>query len=116
MRPNVGLKPTTPLYAAGRSTEPTVCEPNAHGTMRAATATPEPVLEPPGVCSAFQGLKQGAGSPSANSVVWSLPRSTAPALRASAMGAASASGTRSAHIFEPAAVRMPAVSKMSFAP
>ena len=56
MRPNVGLKPTQPLYAPGRRTEPTVCVPRATGTMRDATATPEPLLEPAGVCSAFHGF------------------------------------------------------------
>ena len=34
MAPCVGLKPTTPQKAAGRITEPLVCEPMAPGTMR----------------------------------------------------------------------------------
>ncbi len=29
--PKLGLNPTTPLYAAGRSVEPPVCVPNANG-------------------------------------------------------------------------------------
>ena len=49
IRPWVGLKPTTPQNAAGRITEPLVCEPIAPGTMFAATAAAEPLEEPPGV-------------------------------------------------------------------
>ena len=49
MSPCVGLKPTTPQNAAGRITEPLVCEPIAPGTMAAATAAAEPLDEPPGV-------------------------------------------------------------------
>ena len=43
------LKPTTPQYAAGRSTEPTVWEPIASGAIRAASAAAEPAEDPPGV-------------------------------------------------------------------
>ena len=56
MRPWVGLKPTTPQKAAGRITEPLVCEPIAPGTMCAATAAAEPLEEPPGVRPASCGL------------------------------------------------------------
>ncbi len=38
-----------PHHAAGRRTEPPVSVPMAQGASRAATATPEPLLEPPGV-------------------------------------------------------------------
>ena len=48
-----------PQYDAGRKVEPPVCEPNAAGIIRAATAAAEPLLEPPGVCSVFQGLRVG---------------------------------------------------------
>ena len=44
------------------SMEPTVCDPNARRTMPAATAAAEPMLEPPGVCSRFQGLVVEPGS------------------------------------------------------
>ena len=43
MSPCVGLNPTTPQNAAGRITEPLVCEPMAPGTMPAATAAAEPL-------------------------------------------------------------------------
>jgi len=38
-----------PHQDAGTRTEPPVSVPTAQGTMRAATATLEPLLEPPGV-------------------------------------------------------------------
>ena len=87
--PNVGLSPTTPLYAAGRSTDPPVCEPRAAGNILALTPTAEPELDPPGVCSWFHGLRVGGGSPQANSVVTVLPMMTAPACRSLAMAVAS---------------------------
>ena len=49
MSPKLGLKPTIPQKAAGRMTEPLVCEPMAAGTMPAATAAAEPLDDPPGV-------------------------------------------------------------------
>ena len=63
----------------GRTVEPIVCDPSARGTMRAATAAAEPLDDPPGVCSRFQGLRVTAGSAKANSVVAVFPRMTAPA-------------------------------------
>ena len=64
--------------------------------MRAATPAAEPLLEPPGVCAVFQGLRVGDGSPLANCVVTALPMMTAPAFRSSATEWASWSGTWSA--------------------
>ena len=54
--PWLGLYPTMPQNAAGRTTEPLVWVPIAAGTNPAATAAAEPLEEPPGVCLAFQGL------------------------------------------------------------
>ena len=54
--PCVGLKPTTPQNAAGRMTDPLVCDPIAPGTMAAATAAAEPLDEPPGVRSRSCGF------------------------------------------------------------
>ena len=42
MRPIVVLSPVMPHQAAGTRTEPPVSVPTSHGTMRAATATPDP--------------------------------------------------------------------------
>src|SRR5215471_8453901 len=47
--PTLGLNPDTPQNDAGRSIEPSVCVPNANGTIPAATATAEPLELPPGV-------------------------------------------------------------------
>ena len=49
MRPNVTFSPTRPLKAQGMRTEPPVSLPMPAGASRAATATPVPLDEPPGV-------------------------------------------------------------------
>ena len=88
---------------------PRVCEPNATAQCRAATATAEPLLDPPGVCAAFQGLIVGEGSLHANSVVTVLPRIMAPAALSRTTVVASSSGTWLAYTLEHAVVGMPAV-------
>ncbi|CAM5357072.1 hypothetical protein SRIMM317S_01947 [Streptomyces rimosus subsp. rimosus] len=81
----------------------------------AATAAAEPPLEPPGMCSGDQALRVcGVVSPYANSWVWVLPVSTAPAARSRSVTAASASGTWSARTRELAVVGTPATSIRSF--
>ncbi len=45
----VGLKPTTPLNAAGMRTEPPVSVPIPASAMPSATETPAPAEEPPGM-------------------------------------------------------------------
>ena len=72
--------------------EPTVCVPNATGTMSAATAAADPEDDPPGVCSALCGLRVLPGGNVANSVVTALPRTRPPAARIKASTAASARG------------------------
>src|SRR5687767_14345892 len=47
-RPRVGLMPTTELTDAGQTIEPSVSVPTAAAARLAATATPEPELEPHG--------------------------------------------------------------------
>src|SRR5207249_1360633 len=81
---------------------PTVCEPSASGTMRAATAAAEPDEEPPGVCSTFHGLRVGAGSRYANWVVCVFPSTIAPLLRSACTDAASRVGRVCAHARAPA--------------
>ena len=83
-----------PQYDAGRNVEPPVCEPNAAAIVRAATAAAEPLLEPPGVCSVFQGLRVGEGSAVANSVVTVLPSRIAPACYSRTVTVASYVGTK----------------------
>ena len=89
IRPNVGLRPTSPQYDAGRTFEPIVWLPSDSGIMRAATAAAEPLDEPPGVQARFHGLRVGAGSYVANSVVCSLPSRIAPAALSRATAVAS---------------------------
>ena len=55
-RPNVGLMPVMPHSAAGMRTEPPVSGPSASGAMPDATATAEPLLDPPGMRSRPHGL------------------------------------------------------------
>src|SRR5258705_3462318 len=59
--PKLGLRPTTPLNAAGLITEPSVCVPNASGTIPAATAAADPDDDAPGVCLRFQRVTVGPG-------------------------------------------------------
>src|SRR5436190_3235189 len=79
--PYVGLKPAMPQYDAGRVIEPPVCEPSAPRHMPVARAAAEPLEEPPGVRSRFQGLRVTGGSKLAYCVVTVLPRKIAPAAR-----------------------------------
>src|SRR3989442_8285840 len=60
-RPLVGRIPTIPFTDDGNRIEPPVSVPSAPRQVRAATAAPEPPLEPAGKRSRFQGLRQGAG-------------------------------------------------------
>ena len=82
-------------------------EPKAAGNTPAATPTAEPLLEPPGVWSAFHGLRVGEGSPHANCVVTVLPMMIAPAFFSSATEVASYSGTKSSNMGEQQVVLMP---------
>src|SRR3954467_12187998 len=92
----VGINETIPLYAAGRPTDPSVWLPTAPAHIRAATAAADPLLDPPGVCSMFQGLRVGLGSRFANIVVTHLPSMIAPACFNLATASASSVGTKSA--------------------
>src|SRR3954465_6150056 len=78
--------------AAGRITEPAVCDPVAIGTMPAATAAAEPEDDPPGVCSRLCGLRVLPVCWCANSVVTVLPRMMPPARRSIATVEASLAG------------------------
>ena len=109
-----------PQNDAGPRIEPPVQEPSEPMHSPADTAVPEPLLDPPGMCSRFQGFRAsgkpfvGSGPPSANSCMASLPSSTLPACRSLAVVVASSSGTLSAITRELAVVRTPAVSYRSF--
>lgn len=81
----------------------------AIGHMRDATATAEPLLDPPGVWAGFQGFRVGDGSMQANSVVTDLPNMMAPDRFKSVIVVASKVGTKSAYTLEHAVVGIPAV-------
>ncbi len=55
--PRLGFSPTMLLSAAGTRPDPAVSVPSASGTSPAATATPEPELDPPGMSLASNGLR-----------------------------------------------------------
>ena len=56
VKPKVGFIPVSPHSADGMRIEPPVSVPSARGAKPAATAAPEPALEPPGIRSSFHGL------------------------------------------------------------
>ena len=58
-KPGVGFIPATPQKAAGWRIEPAVSLPRAAGTSPAATATPEPLDEPPEKRRASHGFRAG---------------------------------------------------------
>src|SRR5262245_48012510 len=84
--------------------------------MPQATPAAEPLDEPPGVCSRFQGLRVPRGSEAANSVVTVLPTMTAPAERNAETQAASLYERQPANSGEPIWVGMSAVSMISLMP
>ncbi len=74
-----------PQSAAGWRIEPPVSVPRAQGARRPATAAAEPPEEPPGTRPWSQGLRTGPyaefsfDEPIANSSMFVLPRTRAPA-------------------------------------
>src|SRR5205807_10371251 len=111
-----------PHQAAGRRTEPPVSVPIAQGASPAATDTPEPLLDPPGVrgtagSHGFQGVPRCwlvPQPPIANSTVWVLPRTMRPAAISRRARVAVFGERRSRHTIEPPVVTRPARSIRSF--
>ena len=97
-------------------TEPLVCVPRAAGTKPAATAAAEPLDDPPGVWSGFQGFLVFPGERKAHSVVTVFPMTKAPRASSRSITAADSVGMWPAKAGEPICVGMPAVAKMSFTP
>jgi hypothetical protein len=90
--------------------EPPVSVPVAAMHSPAASAAPDPPLEPPGIRSRSQGLRVGGVHVFiANSCVLAFPTMIAPAPLSRSTTAASWSGTKFARIFEPAVVFTPRV-------
>ena len=86
------MRPTTPQVLAGDTMDPSVSEPMDTGARPAATATPDPELEPDGLrpvpCgltawppSVLQPLLENGERKLAHSDRFALPRITAPASR-----------------------------------
>src|SRR5580700_3266299 len=116
-RPYVGFRPTMPLTADGVRTEPPVSVPMAANNDRAATAAPDPALEPPGYESSCQGLRvSGTFWPYANSCVTVFPTMIAPASRSFLTTVASWGGRNPSRTREPASVGMSFVYRRSLTP
>ncbi len=85
IRPRDGLKPMTPLSAAGTRPDPAVSVATANGTCPSATASAEPELEPPEIKSppyTLRGIRYGVRVPFSPVANWSrlvLPTYSAPA-------------------------------------
>src|SRR5439155_13470918 len=91
-RPSVGLMPTSPFAEDGQTTDPSVSVPIAAAHRLAATAPPEPELEPHGLRSSAYGFFVRPPRPLhpllewlerrfAHSLRLVLPKMTAPASR-----------------------------------
>src|SRR5581483_3553833 len=95
-RPYVGFSPAMPQKLAGTRIEPPVSLPSATGTSLAATAAPDPLLDPPGTWPSAHGFAgvPSAGltpvGPKASSWRCVVPTTTAPAARSRATTPASA--------------------------
>jgi hypothetical protein len=73
VRWRVGFRPTSPQWLAGIRIDPPPSLACAIETMPEATAAAAPPLEPPGVCSVFQGFS--AAPYACDSVVGRMPSS-----------------------------------------
>ena len=94
--------------------DPPVSLPTAPRHMPAATAAAEPPLLPPGMQLKSHGLRVGGVTvPKPNSCVFVLPKSTVPAAARARTTGASALGTQSDRIGEPAVVGMSLVATRS---
>src|SRR5690606_23305523 len=119
--PLVVFRPVMPLREEGVRTEPPVSVPIAHGARPAATATPEPLDEPPGIrCSVmsqgFQGVPINGlvpQPPNANSTICVLPKITAPAASSFFTISAVTVLCRCSHCREPTVVVVPSISHRS---
>src|SRR5512146_2416509 len=123
--PTVGLMPTIPQALDGQMIEPSVSVPTAATQRLAATAAPEPELDPQGLRSSAFGLRvwpprllqplvERVERKFAHSLRLVLPRITAPAARRRSATKASRGAIDSASASEPADVRiLSAVSMLS---
>ena len=118
-RPYVGLRPQMPENEAGCRIEPPVSVPVAAGTMRAATAAAEPPEEPPGTRLFAHGFLTGPKcelsleEPMANSSMFVLPVTTAPARSSSLDHVSVVRAPYFSSMREPQVVRKSRVHRMS---
>src|SRR5215471_2473425 len=117
MSPRVGLMPTIPFADDGHTTEPSVSVPTAAAQRLAATAAPDPELEPQGLRSSAYGFRVRPPRPLhplvewlerifAHSLRFVFPRITAPAVRNRSATAESCTGAGPASASDPAVVIM----------
>ena len=98
-RPGDGRKPTTPQTLAGIRNDPPRSPPFASAVIPQASATAEPPDDPPADRSRFQGLRVAPNrafsvfGPAANSGVFVLPMTIAPACFSRATSTESSVGT-----------------------
>ena len=120
--PSEVFNPTSPHHADGSRTEPPVSVPTAHPASPAATATPEPLDDPPGVrailrSQGFHGVPMCSlvpHPPMATSTVFVLPRRIPPAANRRRAIVAVPGEIRSLITLEPPVVILPSTSMMSF--
>ena len=119
--PWVGFSPITPQKDAGIRIDPPVSVPRARGTTPAATAAPDPPLDPPVIRARSQGLAVGPQAemrlvaPAASSCWLVLPTRMAPASRMRTTTAASRVASLPSHAREHPVVSLPETSKSSLA-
>ena len=105
--PGVGRRPSTPLQAAGLRSDPPRSLPSAIGSIRQASATAPPPLEPPAERVVSQALRVAPKTglnvcePAPHSGVLVLPTRIAPASRSRSTWSESAAGTWSRYDGEP---------------
>src|ERR1700756_192918 len=113
--PSVGLMPTTPFADAGHTIEPSVSDPTVTAQRFAATAAPDPELDPHGLRSSEYGLRVCPPRPLhpldewldrkfAHSLRFVLPRITAPDSRSRCATPESFAGVSPRSASEPAVV------------
>jgi hypothetical protein len=117
--PRVGFTPTSPQNEAGLRTEPAPSVPWATAHSPAASAAAAPPLDPPGVHSAFHGLRHVPLSSDdvmlvQNSGTFVLPTITNPASRNLETTGSSPAARRPANTLLERVVGIPATSTTSF--
>ena len=123
INPHVVLRPVMPFNEEGIRTEPPVSEPSAAGARPAATATPDPLDEPPGVrcvfkSQGFQGVPISGlvpNPPKANSTICTLPNITMPPRNSLSSAVDVVVLRRLVQSLDPAVVIWPSISQRSFA-